>query len=173
MRWIVAGLLLVPLLEIVGIVWVGRAIGPWWTVGLLLALCALGAWLVRREGARTWRALREAANSGRMPAREMADAAVVLVGGILLLAPGFVTDAVGLFLVLPLTRPLTRRWLEAVVRGRVIGGVVPRGPGPWDGRAGGAGPGPPGPTGRSRSGRGEVIEGEIVDERPPEQGGRR
>lgn len=170
MRWIVAGLLLVPLLEIVVIVWVGRAIGPWWTVGLLLALSALGAWLVRREGVRTWRALREAANSGRMPAREMADAAVVLVGGILLLAPGFVTDAVGLFLVLPLTRPLTRRWLEAVVRARVIGGVTPRAPGPWDGGAGAAGPGP---TGRSRSGRGEVIEGEIVDEQPPEQEGRR
>ncbi|HET7304763.1 MAG TPA: FxsA family protein [Segeticoccus sp.] len=115
MRYVFAALLVVPLVEIVVIIAIGQAIGGWWTFLLLLFWSLVGAYLVRREGARTWAALREALATGQMPARELADAALVLIGGTLLLAPGFVTDAVGLFLILPFTRPLTRRWLQASV----------------------------------------------------------
>ena len=86
------------------------------TVLLLLVESALGAWLVKREGRRAWTALRFALRTGRLPARELADAALVLVGGTLLLTPGFVTDVAGFFLILPVTRPLARRllgWLAA------------------------------------------------------------
>lgn len=156
LRWALATLLLVPVLELVVIVAVGQWIGLWWTIGLLLAMSALGAWLVRREGSRTWSALRHAVNSGRMPGQELADAALVLVGGVLLLAPGFVSDALGLFLVLPVTRPLSRRWLQAIVGSRILGGVVPA-PSGWDP--------PPG-----RSPGADVIEGEIIEEPPQERG---
>jgi UPF0716 protein FxsA len=144
LRWVFVALLLVPLLEVVVIIAVGRAIGGWPTFGLLLLESLLGALIVRREGARTWAALRDALRSGRMPSRQLADAALVLVGGTLLLAPGFITDAVGLFLILPATRPLTRRWLEALVARRLLGSF-----GGWPG--GGPG-GPP-----------EVVQGEVVD----------
>lgn len=122
-RWLRALLLLlilVPIVEILVIVAVGHAIGGGLTF-LLLVLCSvLGAVLVKKEGSRVWAALRAALVSGRMPARELADGALVLVGGTLLLAPGFVTAVIGLFFILPVTRPITRRWLELIVGRRLL-----------------------------------------------------
>jgi len=120
---LVLALLVIPLLEILAILGVGQVIGGWPTFFLLLVESALGAWLVRREGARSWRALTTALNTGRMPSRELADAALVLVGGTLLLTPGFLTDIVGFFFILPFTRPLARRVLEGIVARRLLGGV--------------------------------------------------
>lgn len=106
---------LMPLAELAVIVSIGRVIGGWETIGLLLLESALGAWLVRREGATAWRGLQTALQTGRMPARELADAALVLIGGVLLLTPGFLTDVFGFVLLLPLTRPAARRWLQVIV----------------------------------------------------------
>ncbi len=117
---VMVALLVVPLLEILVILQVGRVIGGWPTLILLLAESALGAWLVRREGARAWAALRTALQTGQMPAQQLVDAALVLVGGVLLLAPGFLTDIVGFFFVLPMTRPLTRRWLQTIVERQLL-----------------------------------------------------
>ena len=135
-------LLVVPILEIATIIAVGKVIGGWQTLVLLLLESALGAWLVRREGARAWQALVTALNTGQMPSRQLADAALVLVGGTLLLAPGFLTDVVGFFLILPASRPLARRALEAVVARRLLRG--------WGGRGGAGGTG------------GDTIEGEVL-----------
>ncbi|HEX4818472.1 MAG TPA: FxsA family protein [Nonomuraea sp.] len=101
--------LVVPVLEIWLLIQVGSVIGAPWTVALLLADSLLGAWLVRREGRRAWRALQESLQTGRMPSRELADAGLVLTGGALLLTPGFFTDVLGFACVLPFTRPLMRR----------------------------------------------------------------
>ena len=142
-------LLVVPVLEIAVIIAVGKVIGGWQTLILLVLESLLGAWLVRREGAHAWEALRTALNTGRMPSRELADAALVLVGGTLLLTPGFVTDVVGFFFILPFTRPLARVVLEQVVARKLLGGFFT---GPRGGRGGG-GDGP---------GEGDVIEGEVL-----------
>ncbi|NUP62044.1 MAG: FxsA family protein, partial [Nonomuraea sp.] len=101
--------LVVPVLEIWLLIQVGSVIGGWPTVGLLIADSLLGAWLVRREGRRAWRRLQDSLREGRMPDRELADGGLVLVGGALLLTPGFVTDIFGFACVLPFTRPLMRR----------------------------------------------------------------
>lgn len=146
-------LLVVPILEILVIIGVGRVIGGWPTFLLLLAESAFGAWLVRREGARTWHELSAALGSGRMPSRQLADAALVLVGGTLLLAPGFLTDIVGFFLILPFTRPLARRVLEAVFARRLLGAGVRFPPPTADDRPAGR---------RSGSASDDVIEGEIL-----------
>src|SRR3954451_22911453 len=114
MPWLVAlALLVVPIVEIFVIIQVGQVIGGWPTVGLLIIESALGAWLVKREGRRAWNALQSALQTGRMPGRELADAALVLVGGTLLLTPGFVTDIFGFFFILPFTRPIARRLLTS------------------------------------------------------------
>ncbi len=116
---LVLAFLAVPIVEIYVILQVGHVIGGWPTVGLLLAESLLGAWIVRREGRRAWRALRSTFEGGRLPDRELADAALVLVGGVLLLTPGFVTDFFGFLFVLPFTRPLVRRLLTLYVGRRL------------------------------------------------------
>ena len=154
-RLILVGLLVVPLLEIVTIIAVGQAVGPWWTFGALIALSVVGAALVHREGRRTWGRLRAALRQGQPPAKELADAGLVLLGGAMLLTPGFLTDALGLFVVLPLTRPITRVWLQTVVAGQLLGSVS----------GGTSSRGQRGNTSASsQRGRGQVIEGEVVQD---------
>lgn len=108
-----------PLLEIYVIIQVGQVIGAWWTILLLLADGLFGAWLIKREGRRTWRALTETIRAGRMPATELADGILVLVGGTLMITPGFVTDVVGTAMILPFTRPIGRRFLSRFVAGKM------------------------------------------------------
>jgi len=124
--YVFLALLVVPVAEIAVIVAVGSVIGGWQTLALLLAESALGAYLVKREGRRSWQALKVALGTGQMPGRELSDAALVLIGGTLLLTPGFLTDIVGFFFILPFTRPITRRWLQRVVERRLVGrsGIV-------------------------------------------------
>jgi UPF0716 protein FxsA len=108
---IVALFVIVPIVEIYVIIQVGQAIGAIPTLLLLIVESLIGAWLVKREGRRAWQALRETIQTGQLPGKELADAALILIGGTLLLTPGFVTDVVGFFFVLPFTRPLARRFL--------------------------------------------------------------
>ena len=153
-RWVLFVLfVVVPLAEIYVLVQVGQVIGAWWTILLLVLDSIFGTWLIRHEGSRAWEALRVALDSGRMPARELADGALILIGGTLMLAPGFVTDGFGILMILPVTRPLFRRVLTGVVANRlVVLGPGLRGSGP--GTAQRPGPDPEGP----------VIRGEVVDE---------
>jgi UPF0716 protein FxsA len=145
---LVLAFVVVPLAEIYVLIQVGQVIGAWWTILLLVVDSVLGTWLIKREGGRAWAALRSALASGRMPARELSDAALILVGGTLMLSPGFVTDAFGIVLILPFTRPVARRLLARLVARRlVVGiGVPPNAPRP--------GPGS----------QGSVVRGEVVDE---------
>ncbi|UFN45028.1 FxsA family protein [Nocardioides okcheonensis] len=138
----------IPLAEIWVILQVGQLVGAWWTIVLLVLDSLVGAWLVKREGGRAWRALRQTLQEGRMPAREIADGALVLIGGTLMLSPGFVLDVAGILLILPFTRPVARRLLTSVVERRlvVVPGVVP-------GNVRRPGPGPDGP----------VVRGDVVD----------
>jgi len=162
-RLAAVAVLLLPLLEILVIVVVGQAIGAWPTFLLIVATAVLGAWLIRREGGRAWRALNQAVQSGRMPARELADGIVVLVGGTLLLVPGFITDVLGLILVLPFTRPVARSMVASVISRRMVmvtdgfaGPTVTDRPA-WER------PAPPQGSRRSSSSD-EVVEGEIIDD---------
>lgn len=150
----------VPIAEIWFILQVGQVVGPWWTIVLLILDSMLGAWLIRREGGRAWRALREALQGGRMPARELADGALILIGGTLMLSPGFLLDVVGIVLILPFTRPLARRLLTSVVERRLVV-VPPFGAGFGPGFGSGGMPGNdhrPGPGGDGPVVRGDVVE---------------
>lgn len=156
--WGVIALLfmLVPVVEIFVIVQLGQVVGPWWTILLLVASGILGAVLVRREGAKAWQALVEALRVGTVPSRELADGALILVGGALLLTPGFITDIAGLVCVLPGARALPRGVLRQVIARRLV--IATMGPGPAGRRPPPRPPGdddtPPGP----RIVRGDVIE---------------
>jgi UPF0716 protein FxsA len=108
-----------PLVELYVIVQAGQSIGVLPTLGLLLLASFLGAWLVKREGRKTWLAFRKAIEEGRVPAKETADGALAILGGALLLTPGFVTDVFGLAFVAPPTRAVVRRFFLTVAATRM------------------------------------------------------
>jgi UPF0716 protein FxsA len=129
----------VPILELWVIIEVGGLIGVLPTLALLLAISLLGATLLRRQGRDAWRRFNAALAERRFPGREVADGLLITIGGALLLTPGFVTDGVGLLLLLSPTRAIARRLLRAWVGHRfVVAGA---------GAMGGGGPGPR-PAGR-------------------------
>lgn len=149
-RLALAALVLLPLLEILAIVAVGRAIGPWPTVAVLVAISLLGAWIVRHAGRRAWRTVRETVDRGLVPDHDIADSALVMLGGILLLVPGFITDVIALACFVPLTRPLLRGLFRPEVTVRMAGVRTTTWRRPDGSRAaGGAGD--------------QIVEGEVVE----------
>jgi UPF0716 protein FxsA len=122
MPYLLLVFLIVPVVEIYVIVQVGQQIGALQVVALLVGISVLGAWLVRREGARTWHAFTSAVAAGKVPAREVADGALVIFGGALLLTPGFLSDLLGLLCILPPTRAGLRRGLLRFVARRGVWG---------------------------------------------------
>jgi UPF0716 protein FxsA len=116
-------LIVVPLAELYVIVQVGQAIGVLWTIGLLLLSSFIGAVLLRSQGRSVWRRFRLALASGRPPARETVDGALVIVGGALMLVPGFITDAIGALLLLPPSRTTVSRGILRRAGGRLFAGL--------------------------------------------------
>jgi len=106
----------IPVIEIYLLIQVGRVIGPLPTVLVLLAISAAGAWLVRAQGFYIAKRVRSELAAGHLPAEELVDGLLVLVGGLLLMTPGFFTDFIGIFFLIPFTRFLIKRslrkWLE-------------------------------------------------------------
>jgi len=153
----------VPILEIALLIKVGSFIGVWLTIGIVIFTAALGSWLLRNQGIATMTTARSRLNSGELPATELIEGFILVVGGVLLLTPGFVTDLFGFACLLPPTRKYmaSRVARSATVVGMSAGsaasssdagpsqqpGSRPRSP------AGGAAPG------AKRSG--DVIEGEF------------
>src|SRR5205814_7820639 len=90
--------IVVPIVEIYVIIQVGQAIGALWTILLLIADSIIGARLLSWQGRRAWKRFQEALAAGRLPHREVLDGALIVVGGAFLLAPGFITDVVGIVL---------------------------------------------------------------------------
>ena len=122
--------IVVPIVELAVLIQIGQLIGIWWTIALLVADAVLGSMLARSQGRATWRRFNEALQSGRPPAREVMDGALVLFGGALLLTPGFISDILGLVLLLPPTRAFVRAVLVRRFAGRMIASMgTPRAPG--------------------------------------------
>jgi UPF0716 protein FxsA len=113
-------LILWPIAELFVAIKVAEAIGVLLTVVLLLIGWPLGMWLAKTEGRAAWRRLSAAVAEGRAPGREAIDGALILLGGVLLIIPGFITDAVGLCLLLAPTRALARGAVARNVRSRVV-----------------------------------------------------
>jgi UPF0716 protein FxsA len=112
--------LLWPVAEVIVVIEVAGAIGVVWTIVLLIASWPLGSWALRSQGRAVWRRMAAAISAGRAPGKEVLDGVLVLLGGLLLMIPGFITDAVGLVLLLPLTRVPLRHLLARHSRSRVV-----------------------------------------------------
>ena len=117
-------LLLWPVAELIVIIKVAEAIGVLLTLALLLVGWPLGAWAIRSQGRAVLRRMAVAVNEGRVPGREVLDGALVLLGGTLLMIPGFISDAVGLVLLLPPARIPLRRLLARNMRSSFVTSTV-------------------------------------------------
>jgi UPF0716 protein FxsA len=135
--------IVLPLLELFVIIQVGQVVGVFPTLGLMLLTGIIGATLAHSQGRQAWTRFNQTLAAGRVPAREVVDGALVVFGGALLLAPGFITDAIGIFmLVAPgraLIRSVLRRSAARTPAGRPAFFFYDRFP---RGRAGGGSSGP-------------------------------
>jgi UPF0716 protein FxsA len=112
--------IVVPILELWLIIEIGGLIGVVPTLALLLADALLGSLLLRHQGRGAWRRFNQALAERRFPGKEVADGLLIAIGGTLLLAPGFLTDIVGLLFLIPPTRAIVRRLLKGLVGRRLI-----------------------------------------------------
>jgi UPF0716 protein FxsA len=108
--------IVLPIAELYVIIQVGQAIGIVPTLAILLLDGILGAALSRSQGRTAWRRFNEATAAGKVPAKEVFDGACIIVGGAFLLAPGFITDVIGLSLLIPPSRAIYRRLLVGTAR---------------------------------------------------------
>lgn len=121
---------LIPLMEIYLLIEVGRGIGAWPTIFLVVFTAVLGAYLLRLQGLATLTRVQQAMAAGQLPAEPMLEGVLLLAGGLLLLTPGFVTDAIGfVFLIAPLRRGLIRGVLRHWIS-RHLGDMPPSAGGP-------------------------------------------
>jgi UPF0716 protein FxsA len=166
--WVLAAIVLLPVVELFGIIAVADRIGGGWTLLLLLAAGVAGVLILSRGGPSTFRRVREASSEGRVPGGELADAFLTVVGGVLLLVPGFVTDLLALLCLVPPARwgarrvlvALTSRWAsrKAVQWGLQGRGTVVRGTVIQPGTT---------PPQWTRTDEG-VIEGRVLPSSPPQ-----
>ena len=108
--------LVVPIIEIYLLIQIGQVIGAGWTIFLVVFTAVIGVWLLRIQGLSTLLRAQEKMRQGELPAREILEGMGLVVAGALLLTPGFFTDTVGFFLLLPPTRV----WLVSKVASRMV-----------------------------------------------------
>ena len=151
MLLLVALLIILPVVELFVIVQVAQWIGVWETLFLLVSVSLLGAWMVKIQGIGVLRRIGDDLSNRRVPAGGMVDGALLLVAGTLLLIPGFLTDILGLILLVPIARVgirkgligrWTRKYMPVTVRSRPVPPRPPTGPGPQWPQPPELGPGP-------------------------------
>ena len=123
---LVIALVVVPLVELFVFIQVGGWIGFGYSILLLIAFSIGGAYLVKRQGLNAWRRAQAQLRAGEVPAAELVDGALIMAAGALLLTPGFVTDLIGLLLLIPAMRFFPRRWARNHTATRATGAVYGR-----------------------------------------------
>ena len=112
--------IVVPIVELAVIIQVGQALGVVETLVLMVVVSVVGAWLVKREGIGVWRRAQRQLDTGGVPGRELVDAMLIMLAGALLLTPGFISDCLGILLLLPPVRAGLRGLVIRRLRRRVI-----------------------------------------------------
>jgi len=114
-RWLLVLFIVVPFVELYLLLVIGRYVGFWPTVGMIIVPGVLGATLAKAEGLRVWRSYKSALAEGKLPDEGILGGLLVLIGGVLLITPGVLTDLTGILLLLP----FTRRFVAGVIRKRI------------------------------------------------------
>jgi len=124
---LVVAFIVLPIAELYLIYKVGDSIGILPTLALLAADSVIGSLLLRNQGRAVWNRFQRTMQSGRMPHREVQDGVLVIFGGALLITPGFISDILGLLLLIPPTRSVIRRFVMRALTKRAASRVAERG----------------------------------------------
>jgi UPF0716 protein FxsA len=111
---------ILPIIEIAILINVGEQIGGWNTVFIVIITAFAGAYLVRQQGLSTLMQAQQKMQAGTLPGQEMAEGLLLVIAGVLLVTPGFITDGFGFLLSLPMTRPVIARALMKALAVRVV-----------------------------------------------------
>ncbi len=120
MRYLLLLFIVMPIVEIGVLIRVGGWLGLWPTLFIVVLTAVLGTWMLRQQSAATMMQAQQRLQAGQLPAQQIFEGLLLLVGGVLLLTPGFVTDAIGFACLIP----WSRRWLAARISERSRGGTV-------------------------------------------------
>ncbi len=150
--WLFLAFLAVPLIEIALFIQVGGLIGLWPTLAIVVSTAVLGTWLVRNQGAMAMTQLRSSFNELRDPTEPLANGAMIIFAGALLLTPGFFTDAIGFLLLVPAIRRAVFDYARSRVKVQTFHAGGPR------------------DSGRAPEQRpGDVIDGAYTEVEPPKK----
>lgn len=119
LRWLMVLFIVVPAAEIFVLFSIGQLIGGWETFALILLSGFLGAYMSKREGKRVWEYAQHRLSRGEIPTDSILDGICIFTGGLLLLTPGFLTDLLGLFLVVPFTRPVAKLFIMRIIQRQI------------------------------------------------------
>ncbi|MEK3798143.1 FxsA family protein [Peribacillus sp. FSL H8-0477] len=127
-KYLILSIVAFPVIEIIILLLSGKVIGFWATLFTLLLMGIVGAYLAKQQGLETLRRAQAQMNVGQLPGNEMINGLCIMIGGILLVLPGFITDLAGLLLILPPTRklckPLLLRWITKKINKNKNKGII-------------------------------------------------
>ena len=118
-RFLLLIIIAVPLIELFIIVWASSHIGIWSVISLIILTGLIGTTLARRQGIAILRREQTNMQNGQLPGEEVIDGICIFIGGFALLMPGFITDTIGLILLLPFTRPMFKDWIKAIFQNMI------------------------------------------------------
>lgn len=157
--------IVLPLIELAVIIQVGSLIGVLPTFAIMVLSALIGSWLCKREGLGVLRRINASLDAGRVPTTELADGALIVLAGCMMITPGFVTDLAGILLLLPPVRAMVRKVVVARSRRRIDRAVAGAGPAGFTfirmGDVGGFGGQPFDPFGGG--GRPRRSDGDVID----------
>lgn len=128
LKYLLLSIVAFPVIEIIILLLSGKVIGFWPTLFALILMGIAGAYLAKKQGLETLRRAQAQMNAGQLPGNEMINGLCIMIGGILLVLPGFITDLAGLLLILPPTRklckPLLMRWITKKINKNKDKGII-------------------------------------------------
>ncbi|HHU19640.1 MAG TPA: membrane protein FxsA [Bacilli bacterium] len=118
-KWLLFILITVPLIELSIIIWASSYISVWSIIGMIVLTGFIGATLAKQQGIEALRRAQVSMQNGQLPSDLFIDGIAILIGGLALLMPGFLTDLFGLLLLIPLTRRIFKTWLKAIFQNMI------------------------------------------------------
>ncbi len=115
-------LIIIPAMEIGILIWSGNTIGVPFTILLIIMTGIIGAWLAKKEGIQALRLVQIQLQNAQIPSDVLLDGICILVGGTLLLTPGFITDTVGFLMLIPYTRTFVKIWMRRFIKKKIESG---------------------------------------------------